>query len=153
MQVKDEGDSQNPSYLEPEVTTKFLNRREMQPPQQTQQRQKIRTQKTQPSSKGKKKSNGSGLSPREKVLAKRQEEVDDDRSHDADAYKQPLPRDFFERNHPLLINIGGYIKKSGWVNINSQLSSFGSSDEPELVRELHDLHVCSPLCRRYLLPS
>ena len=52
-----------------------------------------------------------------------------------------LPRDFFEKHDPLLINIGGYIKKSGWINVNSQKSSFGSLHEAEIVRELHDLKV------------
>jgi hypothetical protein len=53
----------------------------------------------------------------------------------------PLPTQFFEMNDPLLLNVGGYLKKSGWVNINSQRSSFGSPEEPEIVRELHDLKV------------
>jgi hypothetical protein len=133
VQVKDEGDSQNPSYLEPEVTTRFLNQQRTQRPQQTQQ----------PSSKGKKKRNVSGLSPREKVIASRHEEEDEQLSQGAGAAasRQPLPRNFFKLNQPLLLNIGGYLKKSGWVNINSQRSSFGSTEEPELVRELHDLHV------------
>jgi hypothetical protein len=62
-----------------------------------------------------------------------------------------LPQNFFELNQPLLLNIGGYLKKSGWVNINSQRSSFGSAEEPELVRELHDLQVCALLSLSLLL--
>lgn len=33
----------------------------------------------------------------------------------------PLPANFFEAHQPLLLNIGGIIKKEGWVMVNSQV--------------------------------
>jgi hypothetical protein len=92
------------------------------------------------------------LSPREKLLASRQQqEQEEQREEQERPTASALPQNFFELNQPLLLNIGGYLKKSGWVNINSQRSSFGSAEEPELVRELHDLQVCALLSLSLLL--
>jgi hypothetical protein len=132
--VKDEGDAENPSYLEPEDTKRYLNRQSAKSQTQSQRtRQTPNKKKTQPVS---------GLSPREKLLASRQQQEQEEQERPTAA---ALPQNFFELNQPLLLNIGGYLKKSGWVNINSQRSSFGSAEEPELVRELHDLQVCALL--------
>jgi hypothetical protein len=48
------------------------------------------------------------------------------KSEDGDDAAPPLPPDFFERHQPLLINVGGYLHKDGWVNVNSQVSCRGS---------------------------
>lgn len=118
IQVKDDGNSENPSYLPPDPE-RYLNRK-----QPTSQKKIQKPTGTKPST--------SGLSPREKVVASRQE---------APHVFKTLPDDFFKKNSPLLLNIGGFIKKTGWINLNSQRSSFGSSDEADIVRELHDLQV------------
>lgn len=45
---------------------------------------------------------------------------------------KPLPADFFKVHVPLLINIGGYLRKEGWVNVNSQVLYLNPLDESRL---------------------
>lgn len=120
IQVKDDGNTENPSYLEPEPQVRYLNQK-----QSRQNRRSTTYTRATPTA-------TSGLSPREKIVAGRQE---------TPQAQKTLPKNFFRENSPLLLNIGGFIKKTGWININSQRSSFGSADEADIVRELHDLQV------------
>lgn len=51
----------------------------------------------------------------------------------------PLPPDLFDHK-PLLLNLGGYHKHNGWINVNIQPSSFGAGYVAEVLRNIGDLH-------------
>ena len=51
----------------------------------------------------------------------------------------PLPRDLFHNKH-LLLNLGGFHKHEGWINVNIQPSSYGHGYVAEVLRDIGDLY-------------
>ena len=51
----------------------------------------------------------------------------------------PIPRDLLKRS-PLMLNLGGYVTKAGWINVNIQSSSYGHADVAEVIRSINNLY-------------
>lgn len=51
----------------------------------------------------------------------------------------PIPSTILETS-PLLLNLGGYNKQPGWINVNIQPQSYGTDFVAEILRTIEDLH-------------